>query len=404
VFEATVGASQRTNVTLGYHRFERTDKEVGQESLDPVHLLIVQPTPFCNINCSYCYLSHRSEKRRMTLDTVEAIAKFLRDVPVSNPPLSICWHAGEPLVVPISFYERAFHCFALTPGTPAVQHCFQTNATMINDDWCDLFKRWSVRVGVSIDGPRAIHDTYRVDRSGRGTFDRVMRGISKLRQHEVPFNVLSVVTNESLNAADEIWEFYRSNGISSVGFNTEEVEGDNKESSLKPSEHLTTFRNFMFRIAELQERDPTIRVREFDDMRHHLTAAPTAEVKRSDNRPGATLNIDVDGNLTTFSPELLGQVHSRYGRFAWGNVHVDSWKHFAQNAQFQRAHADIKAGVELCRERCPYFTVCGGGWPSNKLAEHDTFVAAETQSCRFHVQAVADVVIERLEREIGQPS
>jgi len=229
-----------------------------------------------------------------------------------------------------------------------------------------------------------------------------MRGISRLRQHEVPFSVISVLTKESLNAPDAIWRFYRSNGITHVGFNIDEQEGDHEMSSLKPSEHLTAFREFMSRIAELQERDPAIEVRELDAMRRHLAAPSTAEVKKSDNRPGALLNIDVDGNLTTFSPELLGSVHSRYGRFAWGNVHVDSWGQFTKNAQFERAYADIKAGVELCRDVCPYFAVCGGGCPSNKLAEHDTFVAAETKSCRFHVQAVADVVIERLERQIGQ--
>jgi uncharacterized protein len=384
---------------------EQTDKDAEHGSLNPLHLLIVQPTPYCNINCSYCYLDlrDRSNNRRMTADTVQAIANFLRDVPVRDEPLTVCWHAGEPLVVPISFYEHAFQCFATTAGgIPAVKHNIQTNGMLISDEWCDLFKRWSVRISVSLDGPRAIHDAHRVDRSGRGTFDRAMRGIARLREHGVPFSVLSTVTNESLNAADQIWEFYQSCGITRVGFNPEEVDGRNKESSLTSNEHLTAFRKFMSRIAELQEDDSTIRIRELDDMHRLLTAPPRAEVHVDDNRPGSILSIDVDGNLTTFSPELLGQVHSTYGKFSWGNVHVDSWAQLLKNPQFQRANADIIAGIELCREGCPYFSVCGGGCPSSKLAEHNSFVAAETQTCRFHVQAVADVVIEKLEREIGQ--
>lgn len=403
--EATAAAPrERVNIA------ERIDTEARQESaqpecLVPLSLVVVQPTPFCNISCSYCYLdlSNRSDKRRMTAETVEAIAKFLNDVPVREEPLTICWHAGEPLVVPVDFYERAFQCFAAAPGLPAVRHNFQTNGTLISDDWCDLFKRWSVKVGVSIDGPQAVHDACRVDRSGRGTFDRVMRGIARLREHEVPFHVLSTVTNKSLAAADQMWEFYRSHGITRVGFNPEDESGDNKDPSLRSTQNLTAFRNFMSRIAELQAGDPAISVRELDGMRDRLTASPTTEVGRADNRPGSILNIDVEGNLTTFSPELLGRVHSKYGRFAWGNVHVDSWADIARNPQFQRAYADIKAGNELCRETCPYFAVCGGGGPSNKLFEHDTFVAAETEYCRFHVQAVADVVIERLEQEIVQP-
>ena len=179
--EAGLGMAQKSS--LGFQPrwlaegLERSrTRAVTQEVLDPVHLLIIQPTPFCNINCSYCYLGDRSDKKQITLGTVEAIARFLRDVPVSASPLAVCWHAGEPLVVPVAFYEQAFNCFAQTPGAPAVQHSFQTNATLIDDKWCDLFKRWSVRVGVSVDGPRTIHDANRVDRAGRGTFDRVMRG------------------------------------------------------------------------------------------------------------------------------------------------------------------------------------------------------------------------------------
>lgn len=319
---------------------------------DPVRLVILQATPYCNIDCKYCYLSTRAETRRITVDTVEAIANFLRDVPVANPPLTICWHAGEPLVAPISFYDSAFRCFSESLGSTAVRHSIQTNATLINDDWCDLFKRWRVHVGVSVDGPQAIHDGQRVDRSGRGTFDRVMRGISKLRQHEVPFGVISVLTKESLNVPDAIWQFYRSHGITRVAFNIDEEEGVHDSSSLTPSEHLATFRDFMSRIADLQEEDPTIEVRELSSMLRHLTAPPDAKIKKSDNRAGAILNINVDGDVTTFSPELLGQVHARYGKFSWGNVHEDSWEQFTHNALLRRVHADIEAGIELCRETC----------------------------------------------------
>lgn len=374
-----------------------------EEGFDPVRLVILQATPFCNIDCNYCYLSTRADKSRLTLDTVEAIGRFLHDAPSSDHPVTICWHAGEPLSVPVSFYDRALECLSKEiAGNFVVRHSFQTNATLINDDWCDFFKRWSVHLGVSVDGPRAIHDGQRVDRAGRGTFDRVMRGISKLREHQVPFGVISVLTDRSLEFPDEIWQFYRSNGINRVNFNVDEGKGVHEISSLTANTHLTAFRDFISRIAELQEQDPAIEVRELDGMRRLLTAAPNAEVRKADNRPGAILNINVDGDITTFSPELLGQVHSRYGRFAWGNVHKDSWEQFAQNAQFQRARADIKAGVDLCRERCPYFAVCGGGNPSNKLAEHDTFVASETMKCRFKVQTVADVVMDRLEREISR--
>lgn len=378
---------------------EREDsRHANAVELVPANLLIVQPTPFCNIDCSYCYLAHRSNRKKISFETVEAIARFLAEVPFAKEPLTVCWHAGEPLVMPIGFYDRAFQVFA--SGPRRVRQNIQTNGTLINDEWCLLFKKWSVQIGLSIDGPKAIHDAHRVDRSRRGTFERVMHGIFKLHEHAIPFSVIAVLTRDSLNSAEELWSFFKSVGISHVGFNIDEAEGIHDRSSLNNEEHFKALRRFLSRIAELHEEDQTLQFREIEDMRRHLTAPPGAEVERGDNRPGAILNIDVDGNITTFSPELLGQTHPRYGKFAWGNVRTHSWREIGQNSGFQRAWSDIRAGVELCRQSCQYFPVCGGGCPSNKLSEMGTFVSTETKCCRFHVQAVADVMIERLEREI----
>jgi uncharacterized protein len=334
----------------------------------------------------------------MTLDTIRAAIRFLADVPVKEEPLTVCWHAGEPLVVPVSYYEQAFREFALS--SKKVQQNIQTNGTLINDEWCLLFKKWSVQVGLSIDGPREIHDIHRRDRSGHGTFDRVMRGVSKLRDYDIPFSLITVLTRDSLDKADELWSFFKNVGARYVGFNIDEKEGANVTSSLETGEHFDAYRRFMSRIAELYKKDSAVEFREIRDMRSHLTAPPNTTVTKGDNQPGMIWNVDCDGNVTTFSPELLGQKHWRYGTFAWGNVHTDKWIDIARHPGFQLAWADIKAGLDLCRRSCHYFSVCGGGCPSNKLAELDTFSSSETRCCRFHVQAVADVMIERLEQEL----
>jgi uncharacterized protein len=109
----------------------------------------------------------------------------------------------------------------------------------------------------------------------------------------------------------------------------------------------------------------------------------------------------VEGNISTFSPELLGFKNLRYGNFTWGNVHSDTWDTFPENQAFRKANSDIAAGVVKCKSSCKYFAMCGGGDPSNKLAETGTFDSTETQHCRLHVQAVADVVIEKVGGELG---
>jgi len=384
-------------VETPYFRARSPDQRVDWA---PADLLVIQPTPFCNIDCDYCYLGNRADRSRMTIETLQAIARFLRDIRLARNPLPVVWHAGEPLTAPIPFYERAFQCLIEDIEPIPLQHNFQTNGTIINDAWCAFINKWSVKVGISIDGPKFIHDAHRVDRLGLGTFDRVMRGISKLREHNIPFSVLAVLTSDSLNAADEIWEFFKSIGTKRIAFNIEEGEGAHKKSSLDHT-HLAAFRRFLSRIADLQSLEPEMSVRELESMRRHLSSAPGAEVFRSDNRAGAILNIDIQGNVTTFSPELLGIEHPRYGKFVWGNVHKNSWAELLVNPQFRLATADIASGVERCRQSCAYFSVCGGGCPSNKLAEHHTLSVAETQYCRFQVQTVADVMIERMEKEKG---
>jgi uncharacterized protein len=337
----------------------------------------------------------------MASATVEAIARFVRGMRLRDPQLSVVWHAGEPLTAPIDFYEAAFQTLQSDAAPMAFCHHFQTNGMLINDDWCALFERWSVNIGISIDGPKEIHDVHRVDRSNRGTFDRVMRGIEKLREHEIPFSVIGVLTRNALQAADEFWHFFEALGATQIAFNVEETEGINASSSLSGDGSDELFRAFLQRVAKLRSAGPAIRLREFDGMRAHLMAPPGSEVMRADNMPGAIINIDLAGNVTTFSPELLGHAHGHYGKFHWGNVHTDDWPAIVSHPGFRKAYADILAGIELCRESCAYFSVCGGGNPSNKLAELGTFVGAETQYCRLHVQAFADIMIEDLEREIG---
>jgi uncharacterized protein len=369
--------------------------------LAPLGLLVVQPTTFCNIDCSYCYLSHRSENNRMDTATVAAIARFLRGMPLRDPELSVVWHAGEPLTAPIDFYESAFQTLQSDAAPMLFRHHFQTNGMLLNDAWCELIKRWSIQVGISIDGPKEIHDANRVDRANRGTFDRVMRGISKLREHDIPFTVIGVLTKNALQAPDDVWRFFETLGATQVALNVEEVEGINALSSLPESKNDNSFREFLQRIAKLRATNSSIRVREFDGMRGHLTAPPGADVLRADNMPGAIINIDVAGNVTTFSPELLGVEHPAYGKFEWGNVGADDWKAVVSHPGFKKTYRDILEGIERCRDSCAYFSVCGGGNPSNKLSELGTFAGTETQYCRLHVQAFADIVIEDLEREIG---
>src|SRR6266567_6753835 len=179
-----------------------------------IHLLVVQPTPFCNIDCRYCYLPDRTNKAVVADATLANLFSQVLASGWVRDGVTVVWHAGEPMVLPIDFYRKAFRLIdGLKPAGLTVSHSFQTNGTLIDDAWCEFVAEEQISVGVSIDGPQRLHDINRVTRSGRGTFERTIAGIRRLRRHGVPFHVISVLSPEILTSPREMFEFYVDEGI-----------------------------------------------------------------------------------------------------------------------------------------------------------------------------------------------
>ena len=136
----------------------------------PLELLVLQPTPFCNLDCSYCYLPDRDSKHRMSEATLNRVFQFVFSSGIVQQGFTVVWHAGEPMVLPVAYYERATEIAgAYNPGGLRVGHSFQTNGVLIDDAWCEFFKAHNVNVGVSVDGPAFLHDRNRKTRKGGGT-------------------------------------------------------------------------------------------------------------------------------------------------------------------------------------------------------------------------------------------
>jgi uncharacterized protein len=374
-----------------------------QDAPGPLELLVVQPTPFCNINCSYCYLPDRQSTRRMSTDTLEQTFRWVFASGLAREPFVLLWHAGEPLVVPVSFYESAAELLRRhNPANVPVLQSFQTNATLINAAWCAFLRRPDVHLGVSVDGPDFLHDRHRRTRQGRGTLDRVLRGIHLLHEHGIPFQVITVLTADALDYPDELFDFYQANGIASVAFNVEEIEGPHTASSLQRAGTPERFRRFLTRFLTLAlAADPPLSVREFDSSASVLSPARRCGpgARTQENKPWAIVNVDCEGNFSTFSPELLGLSSPTHGAFAQGNVATESLEAVQASARFRRLEEEIGRGVEQCRESCAYFPFCGGGPPGNKYFENGTFASTETLFCRLHKQICFDVTLELLEQD-----
>jgi len=364
--------------------------------LEPIQLLILQPTPFCNINCSYCYLPGRDAIGRMSHDVVARIADEVLTSEVFGPDSLILFHAGEPCVVPSSWYERTYEILQSRVRHP-LRFQFQTNGTLIDEDWVRFFASTGTGITLSIDGPADLHDSHRVDRQGKGTHHRIMKSAALLKAADVPFSCIAVVTARHLECPDEIFSFFEELAPTSVGFSTEEAEGANANSSVYREECLGRIEAFFARITELniKARRP-LRIREIEHVLRPLREGNAAKVQNQECVLAAMTTIAADGTVAFFSPENLTTIRENGGVFSAGNLMSMSFRSMLNSAAVARMQHEIDRGVENCRSSCRYFRFCGGGAPSNKYREHGHFEGTETWHCRATKQAVVRGIVNRL--------
>jgi uncharacterized protein len=373
---------------------------------DRVHLLVLQPTSFCNLDCIYCYVPDRGNGARMSMETLRKVCTALIESGRlrNQTSLEVLWHAGEPLAAGLPFYRKADAVLHATLGVSlAVSQTFQTNATLVTTAWCEYFRESGANVGVSLDGPEDIHDAQRMNRKRRGSFDQVMRGIALLREHGIELNVLCVLTKTSLTAPERVFDFFCSLGVSNLGFNVEEVEGENRVSSLSSSGDYDDVRRrygaFMKRFLDLNlARGSPMKVRELEIQARHLWNRRrdlSYFPEEPEHYSGRIMTVTREGEVHSWSPELASGLPQDPLRFSLGNIHdVVSIDELLNGDRAQRIQADIFGGIDKCRRTCRYFGVCGGGSPANKVYENGSFNSTETMKCRLQIQALTEMLLE----------
>jgi uncharacterized protein len=180
----------------------------------PFHLLAKPTGAICNLDCKYCFflskeMLYPGSRFRMADELLETyIRQLLESQP--GPEVIVGWQGGEPTLMGLEFFKRSIEYVDRfkKPGQQ-VSYTIQTNGTKLDDAWAAFFKKHEVLVGLSVDGPRALHDAYRVDKGGRGTFDDVMRGWHVLNRHGVDVNILCTVHSANANHPVEVYRFFR---------------------------------------------------------------------------------------------------------------------------------------------------------------------------------------------------
>lgn len=183
--------------------------------------------PRCNIDCSYCYYLEKEKqfpdekKFRMSDAVLETYVRELiaASVEAGMPVATFAWQGGEPTMLGVDFFQRAVALQKqYAPSDMKVVNAFQTNGILLDEGWGRFLSENSFLVGLSIDGPKQVHDRYRLDRAGRPTFDKVMRGLEALQEHGVEHNALTVVHRANSGKSKEVYRFLKGLGIEFVQF------------------------------------------------------------------------------------------------------------------------------------------------------------------------------------------
>lgn len=183
----------------------------------PIHVMAKPAGPACNLRCEYCFylgkasLFPHGSSQRMGDDTLALFVRQYLDAQPSDPVV-FSWQGGEPTLRGLDFYRRALDLQRRFGAGRRIENTLQTNGTLIDDEWAAFLKAEGFLVGISIDGPPALHDRARVDARGRGTSHDVLRGLKALQHHGVPFNTLTCVSAANADHPLEVYKFLKSIG------------------------------------------------------------------------------------------------------------------------------------------------------------------------------------------------
>nr|WP_081758436.1 anaerobic sulfatase maturase [Chania multitudinisentens] len=182
----------------------------------------------CNLACRYCYYPQRSQVQKMDEALLESfIRQYIASQPRYSREINFVWQGGEPLLAGIGFYKQALALQQkYAPPGVAISNSLQTNATLLNDAWCRLFKQHRFIIGVSLDGDRQIQDAHRPDKRGNSSYDAALRGIALLQQHQIEFNLLVVVHDGVTDRAQAMYDHFVALGVRYLQFQPLMLEGD----------------------------------------------------------------------------------------------------------------------------------------------------------------------------------
>lgn len=339
--------------------------------------MLAKPTgAACNLDCAYCFFLDKAilypgSRFRMSDDVLEVYIRQLIETHRANT-VTVAWQGGEPTLMGLAFYRRAMHYLRKYARTGMhFEHTIQTNGTLLNDEWCRFLKEYNFLVGISLDGPRALHDTYRVDKGGRPTFDRVMRGLRLLQKHGVEHNILTAVNRINGDAPLEVYHFLRDEAraswmqfipiverINSDGRTIYQQGATASERSVLPRQ----FGDFLIAIFDEWVRSDVgkVFVQTFEAAVGNWLHLPSSGICVFNETCGHSLALEHNGDLYACD-------HFVEPKYLLGNILKEHMSDLVTSLQQQKFGLDKRETLPRCCRECPVRFACHGECPKNRF-------------------------------------
>ncbi len=328
-------------------------------------LLVKPASADCNLRCKYCFYLDRCElypgstRHRMSDEVLEQMLRTY--LATSQPQHALGWQGGEPTLMGLPFYKRVTQ-LQKQYGQPAipVSNGLQTNTTLIDDAWCKHLAQYHFLVGVSIDGPAAIHDHYRVNADGQGAHADVMRGLEALKRNRVEYNVLTLVSQSNVRQPREVYHYLRDE----LGVNFHQyiecVEFDPTGGLMPFAVNAAEWGNFLCEIFDewwACGDTRRVSVRLFDSV---LAALVDRQINVCSMGRDCRQYLVVEYNGDVYPCDFFVRPELKLG-----NVMEQSWEEMLASPLYAEFGARKRQWNEAC-DSCRYLPLCGGCCPKNR--------------------------------------
>lgn len=388
----------------GLTQIQTTPSEAPAGPVGRISSLLIKPaSALCNLDCEYCfYLDRETDpykdiaQKRMSQDTLRRMVESY--LFYSYPQSTFAFQGGEPTLAGLPFFEKLVaYQKKFGRAGQAVSNALQTNTILLDDAWCQFLRSYHWLVGASIDGTEEMHDRYRLNRGGEGTWRKVMKSIERMTKHRVDFNALCVLSQANVHQPKEVYRFFRSIGIDYLQFiplAEFTPNGERHPFAITAQE----YGRFLLEVFELwwPERK-NVRIRYFDNL---------AEAVAGFMPGNCTMHEICDSYVVV---EYNGDIYpcDFFVEPGWklGNLHTDSWNKIATSAQRARFAYSKKIPHPACAA-CEYKALCHGGCPSFRVKQRGN-PADLDYFCETYKMVYA-AVLEPLRKEVaeitGQPA